>query len=102
METTNTTLQSDKKIAKIIAIVNAILIPLICITFFKPHDRVLESSIITFLLASFAGLVNFILMIAFILKGKRYTYIICLICMILIPLIGLGGCQFAFSTTSTH
>lgn len=98
----NDFISSDKKSAKILALINIITIPLVCITFFKSHDKVLESSIMTFLLAALLGIVNLILMILYIAKKKSLTYKVCLIFMILIPIIGLGGCQFAFSTTSVH
>lgn len=45
-----------------------------------------------FLFGLILGLINFILMIVFILHKKPFAYMTCLISMLLLPIIGFGCC----------
>ncbi len=76
-----------KKAAKTIGIINVstvVLMLLCCLS--------KDAAFFAFLLGLIAALVNFIMMIVYIVQKKAYAYIICIISMLLLPIIGFGCC----------
>lgn len=97
METNNNDfITADRKSAKTIAIINGstvLLIGILCLL----GDG---ASFFAFFIGLLAALVNFILMIINISAGKTYTFVTCIICMLLLPIIGFGCCAMGISNTN--
>ncbi|MBL7910024.1 MAG: hypothetical protein JNJ41_03070 [Bacteroidia bacterium] len=85
----NEIIDPDKKTAKLMGIVNGLLVVLMGLCCLSE-----DLAVFAFILGCLAGILNFILMIIFIVQRKTFSYIICIISMLLMPIIGFGCCAY--------
>ncbi|MDP1802931.1 MAG: hypothetical protein Q8L81_16335 [Bacteroidota bacterium] len=85
----NEIVDPDKKTAKLMGIINGSLVVLMGLCCFSE-----DAAFFAFILGGLAGIVNFILMIVFIVQRKTFSYITCIISMLLMPIIGFGCCAY--------
>lgn len=79
--------QDDKMNAKKVRLTNIVVVVIMAILGFMG-----DLALISFFLGLLAGLVNFIMMIIYIIDRQTYSYITCIISMLLLPIIGFGCC----------
>jgi hypothetical protein len=82
----------DKQCAKKLATYNAMVAGIMLLTCLGN-----ELAILSFPVGVIASIVNLILMIGYISKNQTYSYLTCIICMLLMPIIGFGCCASGFS-----
>lgn len=85
--------EESKKAAKTIGIINVSSVVLMVLCCFSN-----DLAPFAFILGVIAALVNFIMMIIYIVQRKTYAYIICIISMLLLPIIGFGCCAAGIDT----
>ena len=85
----NEIIDPDKRTAKLMGIINGVSVLLMFLCCLRD-----EVAFFAFILGGLAGLVNFVLMIIFIVQRKTFSYIICIISMLLLPIIGFGCCAY--------
>jgi K+-sensing histidine kinase KdpD len=78
----------DKMNAKKIAIANFIAVVIMALLAFGN-----ELAIISFFIGILAAIINFVAMIYHITRKEPYSYITCIISMLLMPIIGFGCCS---------
>lgn len=79
--------QDDKMNAKKVRLTNIVVIAIMAVLSFTG-----DFALISFFLGLLAGLVNFIMMIIYIINRQTYSYVTCIISMLLLPIIGFGCC----------
>ncbi len=79
--------QEDKMNAKKVRLTNIVVIVIMAILGFMG-----DFALISFFLGILAGFVNFIMMIVYIVNRQTYSYVTCIISILLLPIIGFGCC----------
>lgn len=79
--------QDDKLNAKKVRLINIVVVVIMVLLSFAG-----DLALISFILGILAGLVNFIMMIIYIINRQTYSYVTCIISMLLLPIIGFGCC----------
>lgn len=78
----------DRMNARKIVIANIIAVVIMALLAFGN-----ELAIISFFIGILAAIINFASMIYHITQKETYSYITCIICMLLMPIVGFGCCS---------